>query len=312
MGQDNTTDPIVMEALEWLVRLRDVNVSDDDRRAFQVWLGQDEAHAAAWAHAEALWKRFDIVQPEIDRLRRSQSAFSRRNVVLGSAAVLIGAGSLYAYSRPDLFADYATNVGERRTVTLADGSTVELGSYSAMSAKFTGSARQILLYRGEGFFVVAADAKRPFTVDAAGGTTRALGTKFDVKYVDNLVTIAVSEHAVMVGAGASPGVKVEQGWQVSYGGSGLSGVTQADFGTIEAWRQDRIVFQDVPLNRVLAELNCYRRGRIVLMSSSIGNIPVTAIFDARQPDEALQTIVDTLPIRALHATPYVVMVYPVW
>jgi len=310
--REGPTDPTVLEALEWFVRMRDDKVSDHDRRAFQDWLDQDESHAIAWAHAEALWKRFDIVRPEIDKLRRSQNPLSRRNVIVGAGIAIMAGGSLYTYSRRDLFADYTTDLGERRTVPLADGSSVELGSYSAMSVNFTDARRQIRLYRGEGFFDVAADTRRPFTVEAAGGATRALGTKFDVKNVDNAVTVAVSEHAVMVSSGASPAVRVEQGFQLSYDRNGPGGVTEADLGTIEAWRRDRIVFQDVPLRRVLAELERYRRGRILLMSNSIGNIPVTAVFNTKQPEEALQTIADTLPIRVLHATNYVVVVYPVW
>lgn len=307
--EKETTDPIVREALEWLVRLRDDKASEDDRRAFQAWLDQSESHVAAWEHAQAFWKRFDIVQPEIEGIRRSQSALSRRNLLFGGAAALVGAGGLYAFSRRDLFADFVTGIGERRSWTLVDGSSVELGTYSALSINFTESSRQVELYRGEGFFGVAAGAARPFAVNAAGGTTQALGTKFNVKYVDDLVTVAASEHAVMVRVGASSPVKVEQAWQLSYGRDGPGDVTRADLGTIEAWRQDRIVFQDVPLRRVLAELERYRRGRIVLMNKSIGDIPVTAIFDARQPDAALQTIADTLPIRVLHAAKFVSVVY---
>ena len=74
--QKETTDPIVTEALEWLVRLRDEQASDDDRRAFQAWLDRGESHVAAWEHAQAFWKSFDIVRPEINNLRRSQSVLS--------------------------------------------------------------------------------------------------------------------------------------------------------------------------------------------------------------------------------------------
>ena len=147
-------------------------------------------------------------------------------------------------------------------------------------------------------------------IHAAGGTTRALGTKFDVKYVDDLVTVAVNEHSVNVEASGFPDIRVDEGWQVSYGKDGPGKPVEANFDAVEAWRRDRIVFQDVALRRVLAELERYRRGRIVLMDSRIGNIPVTAIFDTRQADNALETIADTLPIRVFYATGYMAIVYP--
>lgn len=305
---EDATDPIVMEALEWFVRMRDDKVSKADRRAFDAWLAADEAHVAAWKYAEALWARFDIVQPEFDRLRRGRPLLSRRNLILGSAVLVGGLGGLYAISQPGLFAEYKTDIGERRTIALPDGSTVELGSYSALSTHFSETERRISLYRGEGFFEVSPDPARAFLVDAGGGTTRALGTKFDVKFVDDLVTVTVSEHAVQV-QGDFSNLRLEEGWQVSYGRDGLGQPAQASLDTAEAWRSDRIIFQDVPLRRVLAELERYRRGRIILMNDSIGNIPVTAIFETTRTDNALQTIADTLGIRLLNAANYVTLVY---
>jgi len=308
--RDEATDPIVMEALEWFVRMRDDKATAADRQAFEAWLATDDAHAAAWEHAEALWKRLDIAQPEFDRIRRSQSGLSRRNVMFGSIAVLGGLGGLYAFQRADLFAQYTTDIGERRTFMLPDGSSVELGSYSALSVRFNESERHVDLFRGEGFFDVAIDPKRPFLVHAATGVTQALGTKFDVKYADDLVTVAVTEHVVSVSTSGFPNVRLDEGWQISYGRDGVGTPVQANFDAIEAWRHDRIVFQDVPLRRVLTELERYRRGKIVLMDSGIGNIPVTAIFNTKQTDSALQTIADTLPIRVINATGYMAIVYP--
>jgi len=308
---DETTDPKIREALEWFVRMRDDKASPADRQAFEAWLNEDEQNPAALAQAEALWKRFDIVQPEIEQFRRSRTQRTRRGVLLGCAGMLVGASGLYLMNRPDLFADHITDVGERRTVTLADGSMIELGSYSALSVNFSMAARQIVVHRGEALFDVATDAARPFVVEAGDGTAQALGTRFDLKYVDDLVTVAVDKHAVLVRTGARPSTRIDEGWQASYiRGGALSPITQADLETTLAWRQDRIIFQDVPLRRVLSELERYRRGRIVLMDSKTGDIPVTAIFSTRQIDNALQTIESTMPVRILRATPFVTVVYP--
>jgi transmembrane sensor len=307
--REEATDPTVIEALEWFVRMRDGNVSADDRRAFHAWLDHDPTHRAALLRAEALWKRFDIVKPEIERLRQTEKAVSRRNVILGGAVALIGGGALYLHSRSDLFADYVTDIGERRTVSLDDGSSIELGTYSALSVDFTAASRRIQLHRGQGFFEVAADSARPFSVEAAAGTMQALGTRFDVKYVDGLVTLVVNEHAVMV-RGAFPAMTIEQGWQVSFGQKGAGVPVRADLTAAEAWRRDQIVFQDVPLRRVLAEIERYRRGRIVLMDGALGDIPVTAIFNGKQTENALRTLADTLPIRIFQAGSLLTVVYP--
>ena len=304
---DPDTDPIHHEALEWLVRMKDDKASAQDRHAFAAWIAESPAHAAAFERASQLWDRFDIVRPEYDRMRAA-GKLGRRALMFGGLAVLAAGGGGYVLTQPDLFADYTTDIAERRMLELADGSVVELGSYSALSVRYTDSERRVVLHRGEGFFEVAPDRGRPFIVEAGLGSTRALGTAFDIKLADDLVTVSVTEHAVSV-ALAEGGVTVDEGWQVSYGAAGIGSPQAADRERVAAWRNDRIVFEDVPLRRVLRELERYRRGRILLVDDSIGEIPVTAIFETRQAEQALRTIAETLPIRVLDAGGFVAVVY---
>lgn len=302
------TDPIYMEALEWFVRIKDEKASPEDQRAFAQWIAADPAHAVAYERAQALWDRFDIVKPEYERLRKA-GRIGRRDFFLGGLAAAIVAPGAYVLTRPGLFADYTTGIGERRAFTLPDGSTVELGSYSSLSVNFTGEERRLTLHRGQGFFTVAPDISRPFVAEAGAGATRALGTQFDMKFTDDTVTVTVVEHSVSVELPAVDPVEVGEGWQVSYSAGGIDPAHRTDLGTAQAWRQDRIVFEDVPLRTVLRELERYRRGRIVLMDESIGNIPVTAIFETRRAEAALKTIANTLPIRVLNPDGIIAVVY---
>lgn len=305
--KDFETDPVFMKALEWFVLLQDKTASAEDRRAFSVWMASDPAHRVAYERAQTLWQRFDAVKPEYDRYRRS-GRVSRRGVVLGALAAAILAPGAYMLSRPGLFATYRTDVGERRSFTLADGSTVELGSYSALSVDFSDSRRNLVLHQGQGFFQVAADPARPFVVNAGGGTITALGTAFDVKLSDDAVTVSVVEHAVSVAFGPGEPVRLDEGWQVTYGGDEIAVPHRADTQIVEAWRNDRVIFEDVPLRRVLSELERYRRGRIFLTDAEIGNMPVTAIFDTRDAEAALTTIAETLPVKVLNASGWVTVV----
>ena len=305
--KDDETDPVFMEALEWLARMQDEKASAGERAGFAEWIAASRQNADAYDRAERLWSRFDIVKPEYQRLRRAD-ALTRRGVLLGGVAVLVLGGG-YLALRPDLFADLATGIGERRVFTLADGSTAELGSYSALSVRYTEGERRLVLHRGQGFFTVAANADRPFVVEAAAGTIRALGTRFDVKLTEEEVTVTVTEHSVRVTSVDAAAVTIEEGWQVSYDPHGVGSPQRIDTETAVAWRRDRIVFEDVPLRRVLKELERYRRGRIVLMDDTVGAIPVTAIFETSRADDALRVIAETLPIRVINAGGFVSIVY---
>lgn len=305
---EHETDPIFMEALEWLVRLNDEAATPVDRDAFAVWFAADPAHAAAFERAQALWDRFDVVKPEYERLRRSGSP-SRRSLLLGGLALVAAAPFAWHLVGADFLADHRTDIGERRSFTLADGSLVELGSYSALSVDLSPAERRLTLHRGQAFFTVAADPARPFIVTAGPGTARALGTRFDVKLVDKTATVTVMEHAVAVARGGAPAQRVASGWQIRYDDNGSDQPQRADLAAVEAWRNDRIVFEDVPLRVVLRELERYRRGRILLMDESLGDMPVTAVFDTRQAAQALATIEATLPVRITDAAGYLAFVY---
>lgn len=296
-------DPVYLAALEWLARLNDEDAVEQDRRAFMRWLDEDPAHPVAYARAQALWNRFEMVRPAADRMHR-------RRAVLGALAAAVAVPALYALSRQHLLADYRTGIGERRRVVLADGSALELGSDTALSVSFSGQQRRLTLHRGQAYFHVAADAARRFSVQAADGVTTALGTQFDIKILDDVVTVSVTEHAVAVQPrpGAQP-VTVSAGWQMQYGASGGGAPARFDQAAALAWRQDRLVFNDVPLATVLGELQRYQRGPIFLMDAGVGALPVTAAFNATDPQEALRGLAEIFPIRLRGVAGYATLVY---
>ena len=123
---------------------------------------------------------------------------SRRRFLYAAAAVAaVAAPAAVLLSQPDLLADHSTAVGERRKVTLEDGSTVELAGPSSLSVDFAAEARRVVLHDGEAFFDVARGTPT-FRRPGGGRSGQALGTSFDVKRQGNEVTVAVVEHAVAV------------------------------------------------------------------------------------------------------------------
>ncbi len=345
--QEQHQDPLIEEALRWLVVLRDKAASDADRAAFERWLKADPRHEAAWERAKLVWMRVGKIGPAFAARAAAEAAAhaaalaaarvsaavaspprlvatpsmrlgppprakmpGRRRFLYAAAAVTavaVPAGILLV--RPGLFADHGTAVGERRTVSLEDGSTVELAGASSLSVDFAADLRRVVLHAGEAFFTVARDATRPFVVEAAAGRTQALGTAFDVKRQGDDVTVAVAEHGVAVST-ADGKVVVQQGQQVRYGARRLGAAQDADLGQVEAWRRDRLIFQETPLGEVIADLERYRGGRIVVTDSRLRAIPVTAVFDTRQADAALDTIASALPIRLHRLTGLLVILSP--
>lgn len=298
-------------AIAWFVRLRDEEATEADRTAFVAWLKADPAHERAWRELEAIWGALDrvavppAVAPHVvaGPTRHRKRAFWRP--LAAAAMLLLAVTAGLRLLPPGLLADYRTGIGERRTVDLADGSRIELGPASAIEVDLGDARRAVRLVAGEAFFTVRRDPARPFVVGAGQGEIAVLGTAFDVKIgLRETVSVVVSESKVAVSASGGEAVGVVAGQEVSYDHSGVSAVRTADLDAAQAWRQDQLVFHDTPLDTVLSELGRYRRGHVQLLGGELGKRRITAVFDARRPDAALETIARNLDLRLLRATGY--------
>lgn len=296
---EHDKNPLTREALHWFAVLRDDEASSDDRAAFEEWRNRSADHEAAWQRAEALWSAFSPVEAEIRQARRRK--LGRRAFMASGVAALAAGPAAYWLRQAGAFADFRTGPGERRSFSLADGSTVELGGRSAASQDYTSASRGLTLHRGEAYFTVVDDPGRPFVVTAGGGETTALGTRFNIHLAEDYVTVTVAEHSVEVALAGRAPQELAQGWQLSYSGGELGTAIEADLSVVEAWRRGRLIYHGAPLWRVLDDIERHRGGIILLMSGRLGTVPVSAAFDTASADAALDTIAGMLPLRVVRA-----------
>jgi len=324
-------DPLIEEALHWLVVLKDRNASAADREAFDQWLMLDPSHGDAWRRAQLVWTRLDRIGPAFRRRPQAPRSpgpsrwvatptmrppFVSAPMRAGRRRFLYGAGAVAALAMPAtlvamrgrVFATHATRAGERRTIVVEDGSAIELAGATSLSVDFTGDLRRILLQEGEAAFDVVPDPARPFEVHAASGYTRALGTAFDVKMSDGLVTVAATDQSVRVSANDAEPVTVNEGQLVRYGPNRTGTVRDADLDQVEAWRRDRLVFQDAPLGEVIDDLERYRGGRIVLLDSRLRALSVTGSYATSEADAVLDALANSLPVRVIRVSGLLVVV----
>lgn len=302
MTEPQHPTPLIEDALHWLVVLRE-DATPQTQAAFQAWLASGPEQQAAWRRAQHVWARAGILEPAVTPaakvvpLRRRPL---RRWMSYAAAACLLLALTGYVVASAGLLADHRTGTAELRSIGLKDGSEVQLGSATALSVEIGPGARIVTLHKGEAHFSVAPDAARPFIVRAAGGETRALGTAFDVKIIADGAVVTVTEHAVAVRAPDGQTGNAVEGQQIRYGEAGLSDARAVDVAGAMAWRRNRLVFYDVPLGEVVADLERHRMGRILITDARLETLPVTAVFDSAQTDAAIETIARTLPVKLRH------------
>jgi transmembrane sensor len=255
--------------------------------------------------------RRDIVPAEPPRRR----AWRPLAALAASLAILV-AGSILWFGDPRLLlaADHRTAPGERSTVTLADGSTVTLGPATALAIKYSDTERRLELLAGVAYFTAApmqGNERRPFIVEAANGTVRALGTQFAVDRLASSVEVVVAEHDVAVTLADSTRreIVLAPGQALRYADAGLGPVRQVNVGMATAWQRGRLIFDQVPLGDVVAELNRYRRGRIVITDDALAAKSVSGVFDTAKPDDVLATITRELGVRTTSLPPMITLLY---
>lgn len=295
-------DPVFEAAAGWVARLSSPDATSEDREAFANWRDADPAHAEAHAEMDALWQRLGHVPDP--RKRRSPP----KGLAGLAVAVILCAALGHQLGLVDRFrSDLWSGVGEIGHSVLADGSRIDLNTDTAVALRFSDTERGIELLRGEAFFDVVPDPRRPFVVRGNGLSVRAIGTRFFVRadgtdspvgVTEGRVDVAAEHRHMLVSAGEA--VRREDGAPL--------GVVRADLNRSVAWREGRLVFAGEKLSAVLDELDRYRHGRVVLIDAKAGERRVTGAFDPHNTDDALDVIAATMNVRVTRLTPLLVLV----
>lgn len=306
-------DPQIREeALYWLVRLNADYASDADRTQHAAWLARAPGNRQEYERLTGIWSDLDAIGdlplPAPEQINRP---VSRRYFLAGGAlAASVAAAAIITDVPMLLTSDYQTATGELRSITLPDGSTVELDADSALSVDYSAATRRLSLYKGRAFFDVAKDAARPFIVESTGIEARALGTQFVVHRWRDALTVSVQESIVAVTRPGQAERLVREGESISFEKGASSDIRKAEADTGTAWRQGRLVFEDRPLGQVIADVNRYRPGRIYITDEALLKLSVSGIFNIREPDNILKVIQQTLPVRITELTSYLVLLRP--
>jgi transmembrane sensor len=218
-------DQLAEEAGFWDARLRSPECTDADRLQFAQWCEESASHKAEFERLQriAALARQELSRADVRALRdAARRAGSRRRwrapaaVAAGLAllAIVVAViGGLHVHAARFLSAyllrnlrpvatrvgeQYETQLGQRSTVTLRDGSTVELDARTLVNVAFTTKERRIELVCGQALFHVAKNPERPFVVRAGDREIVAIGTEFDVRRDSGSVRVTLIEGRVAV------------------------------------------------------------------------------------------------------------------
>lgn len=303
------------DAQAWVIRLASQHVTTDDAQDFKDWCAQSRQHAVAFARARSVWlalrpaaqriaqKAYLQEQREAKPLAPEPSPGRRvflRTALAASVGYLALCPPLHLWpSLTEWAADYHTATGEQRKVVLADGTVVQMNTQTRVNVA-SGDTRVVEVLAGE--VEVGAGSlqgTQRLEVSAAGGMISGDDARFNVRNLDGEVCVTCLAGRIDVAVGKRR-VALDAGNQLTYGAQGIGAPRSINPALVSAWRQRSLVFNRTPLDAVVAEVNRYRPGKLVLANASLGRNQVQANISIDHLDDVIALIHDVYGAEVTH------------
>jgi transmembrane sensor len=250
---------------------------------------------------------------QVDQKSRSRilsPKWIRAAASIAAVGLMIGTLIWYQSFRMPI---YATTFGEERSITLSDGSIIDINSHSKIRVRYSPHERDVDLLEGEALFHVAKNPGRPFFVSNATTQVRAVGTEFDVykKLGSTVVTVVEGRVAVLLRSETPTGeaadltdikvpsrdkldarkprnnrsapVFLSAGEQVVVTPAAMRKADHPNIAIATAWTQRQLAFEAASLSEVAEEFNRYNQRQLVIEDPSLYDFHISGVFSSSDP-----------------------------
>lgn len=248
---------------------------------------------------EGMESASDVLQDAF-RIERMQQP-RRREILpwaVSFAMACITAFVLVLHFRPqDTTTILASSDTAKSTFTLQDGSKVclNMGSTLEFKGDLSSSKVRSVRLKGEAYFDVAKDAKRPFVVKSENMDVTVLGTQFTMSVRNDMpASVYLQSGSVAVTAGNGESATLCPDEQFSYNpNTGVCRKSASNAANHTMWAGESLKFNNVPVSDIIVNLNHWYNVDI-----KCDNIPVAVntrlSFSVR--NESLHEVLDAVCI----------------
>lgn len=309
------TPALEKQAALWAARLDGSVLSARDRIALDTWLAANPAHrellsrycqfsADLEQQLPALVAASSVELPPLAAPRRPAWLKWTAGAALAAAAAVAVAFTFLAPAPQTQVTNIATPAAQRQTLTLVDGTRVELNAHTSLQVAISAGERRVRLSDGEAFFAVSKDSSRPFIVETPAGAVRVTGTRFNVRAeAASPFEVTVAEGSVQIRPGDTAGraeapFTLTAGDRLTAGPQGVSvqALTDAALDDVLAWRRGQIVFAGTPLREALARFARYH-GRGITTSPAAAHLSLGGRYSLDDLDGFFSSIEEVLDLR---------------
>ncbi|MEJ5058073.1 MULTISPECIES: FecR domain-containing protein [unclassified Pseudomonas] len=298
----------VRAAAQWLALLESGGATEQDRANLQRWRETSASHEQAWQRAQALRQRFADLPSALALSSLDRPDPARRIVLkraLGAVALVPAAWLISRQLPLDVWrADLHTATGERKKVQLADGSSLQLNTASAVDVDLPN--HHVKLVEGEMSLKVPGAA--PLTIQTRFGQVIVSQSEVCVRQNARTCRVSVFNGAVQLQPLQGAALTLRAGQQVNLQAAGVGPVQAFDV-LQPGWREGVLMANNQPLGDFLRELDTYRPG-VLRWVPELENLRVTGSFRLDDTDRILSLLAASLPLDVQMRTRYWVTLQP--
>lgn len=190
-----------------------------------------------------------------------------------------------------------TTEGQQTTLILSDGTKVKLNENTKLiyPTDFNGATRTVSL-RGEAYFEVVHNTKKPFLVNTGSYLVKDLGTKFDIDtYPDEVYSYtSVKEGKVQILQKFNHNkaiIELTPGTQIGLNRrTGEYFVKTIDKNMIAGWTRGQVIIKRLSLSGMIDKLRHKYDVNFVIQNSSLDTLKYNIIIDNESLEEILGDI----------------------
>jgi transmembrane sensor len=292
--EDVIVDALTREAALWIEARDFGGWGEEDREGFDAWIAQSPAHRVAFIRLDTGWKRSELLSAlQTFKPHRANELPRRRwwaiTGVAAAAVALAAFGFSGKYFQKPKTQTYATTIGGRETLALADGSQIELNTDTSLRISNEAGTRKAWLDRGEAYFKIKHDAAHPFVVIAGAHRITDLGTKFTVRDENGGIKVALMEGRARLDAASKTGPRSVT---LTPGDVALATATSLSVNKKPAqqlikdvgWEHGVLTFDHLALADAARELNRYNTRKLIIADAGAGRLTMGGTFATNDVD----------------------------
>ena len=269
----------------------------------KIWDNSKKLAAESTLDVNKAWERFQsrvAGQNEPSKILKS-NRFSWMKIA-ASVILIVGLGmATYLIINNNEPKEMVAQTGQNVLVdTLPDGSVITLNKKSTVTypSRFKGNTRAIAL-KGEAFFNVAPDKKKPFIISVNNVQVTVVGTSFNVKSENGNTEVVVETGIVQV-TRSSKTVELIAGEKIVMHENDSAATKEAVTDKLYNYYRSKVfVCDDTPLWKLVQVLNEAYDASIVIGRKELNDKKLNTTFNNESLDQVLEIIQLTFDITVI-------------